>query len=102
MADSFVTNPWFIDGADDLSTSLPTYNGNTGEYSTYHIYKIIWFGATVAAGDSLIIKDADGKIKIQDETPTAKDRQLNFGQGLAMKGLNVHTMSHGELLVYHS
>ena len=99
--DVYSTNPWFIDSSGDKSTSLPTYNGNTGTHNTYHIYKIIWFGVTTA-GDDLVIKDIDDNVKIQGCSATANGRQYDFGFGLAIKGLNVETMDTGDILVYHS
>lgn len=97
MADSYKTNPWFLDGAGDKSASLPTYHN--GAHVGYHIGKIVWTGITTA-GDDLQIKDADGNIKFQAKASIANIEEYKFDPPLEMKGLNVVTMDTGDIFVY--
>lgn len=96
MPNSYKTNPWFIDAAGDASTAIPTYHN--GAHVTYHITKVIVFGATVVAGDTVEIQDKDSNVKVKFIVRHKYCDWINVN--VAIQGLNMVTMTHGDAYIY--
>lgn len=103
MGNDFTSNPWVIEAATsgDVSTSLPTYNGNTGIHVAYGIVSFYWTGAT--ATHVCEVKDVDSE-RIWKSVCTATNVDPKFSpcEPIVIKGLNVSTLTTGTLYIYHT
>src|SRR5678815_94597 len=95
MSNITATDPLYLDTA---STSATVFT------DTRRIRKIIWnSGASGVVGDQLLIKDAAANVWLDGSLNVAKgSEQYDFGPaGFPIKGLILHTMSHGVVTIYY-
>jgi hypothetical protein len=92
MANDITNNPLVLDTASNTAVVIS---------NRIKITSVVWAGGTIVAADTMVLKDKDGKIKVEMGTSTADDdRQQVFIPPLPSDGLIAHTIAHGTVYVY--
>lgn len=92
MANDLTSNPIVLDTA---STSVVLIS------KQFRVTKVVWAGGAIAAANTMVLKDQNGKTKVEMGTSTADDhKDMNFTPPLKFDGLIAHTIAAGTVYVY--
>lgn len=95
MSNDITQSPIILDNANTTAVVIS---------QLFEITKVIWqSGASGIAGDQLVLKDKNAKIKLDitlDASKQTKEISFHPDYPLQMAGLIFHTCSHGTVYIY--